>query len=181
MNAFWQLLEEKPYTKITVKDIVDICEINRNTFYYHFHDIPELLETILKKNADYVIHTYGRLVSPLDCLTPLVESCINRQKAILHIYCSINREIFLKELDRILLYAVTEYINTSQAARTLSSDDKKMYIWYYKCTLTGIVLDWLNDGMQYDVLASFAALHDLLNDTDKKISFQPAESVSELT
>lgn len=28
-NAFWQLLEEKPYSKITVKDIVDRCQINR--------------------------------------------------------------------------------------------------------------------------------------------------------
>ena len=36
-KAFWQLLEEKPYSKITVKNIVERCEINRNTFYYHFH------------------------------------------------------------------------------------------------------------------------------------------------
>ena len=48
VNAFWELLEEKPYNKITVKDIVDRCQINRNTFYYHFHDIPELLESIIK-------------------------------------------------------------------------------------------------------------------------------------
>ena len=37
-DAFWQLLEEKPYNKITVKDIVERCQVNRNTFYYHFHD-----------------------------------------------------------------------------------------------------------------------------------------------
>lgn len=48
-KAFWQLLEEKPYSKITVKNIVERCEINRNTFYYHFHDIPDLLDRILKK------------------------------------------------------------------------------------------------------------------------------------
>lgn len=44
INAFWQLLDEKPYNKITVKNIVERCQVNRNTFYYHFHDIPELLE-----------------------------------------------------------------------------------------------------------------------------------------
>ena len=28
-DAFWQLLEEKPYNKITVKDIVERCQENR--------------------------------------------------------------------------------------------------------------------------------------------------------
>ena len=55
-KAFWQLLEEKPYSKITVKNIVERCEINRNTFYYHFHDIPDLLDRILKRNADDIIN-----------------------------------------------------------------------------------------------------------------------------
>lgn len=43
IDAFWELLEEKPLSKITVKDIVERCQINRNTFYYHFRDIPLLL------------------------------------------------------------------------------------------------------------------------------------------
>lgn len=43
-DAFWQLLEEKPYNKITVQNIVECCQVNRNTFYYHFQDIPALTE-----------------------------------------------------------------------------------------------------------------------------------------
>ena len=52
IDTFWLLLEEKPYNKITVKDIVDRCQMNRNTFYYHFHDIPELLETAVKNDGN---------------------------------------------------------------------------------------------------------------------------------
>ena len=39
IDAFWQLLEEKPFNKITVQNIVERCHLNRNTFYYHFQDI----------------------------------------------------------------------------------------------------------------------------------------------
>jgi len=39
MESVLRLLEERPLNKITVKDIVDECGINRNTFYYHFEDI----------------------------------------------------------------------------------------------------------------------------------------------
>ena len=49
MKAFMQLLEERPLNKITVKDIVEVCGINRNTFYYHFEDIPSLIEAIVKE------------------------------------------------------------------------------------------------------------------------------------
>lgn len=34
--AFLELLDEKPLNKISVRDIVERCGINRNSFYYHF-------------------------------------------------------------------------------------------------------------------------------------------------
>jgi len=43
-EAFLAVLNEKSLGKITVKDITDRCGINRNTFYYHFADIPALAE-----------------------------------------------------------------------------------------------------------------------------------------
>ena len=35
-ESFWELLEEKPYNKITVRDIVNRCYVNRNTFLLLF-------------------------------------------------------------------------------------------------------------------------------------------------
>ena len=50
-STFVKLLSSKPFDKITIKDIVDTCEINRNTFYYHYSDIYGLLEEISKQNS----------------------------------------------------------------------------------------------------------------------------------
>ena len=44
--AFKELLLEKSIDKITINDITEKCGINRQTFYYHFHDIYELIEWI---------------------------------------------------------------------------------------------------------------------------------------
>ena len=38
IDAFWQLLEEKPFNKITVQNIVERCALYRKTVYYHFQD-----------------------------------------------------------------------------------------------------------------------------------------------
>ena len=44
MESFVHLMEKKPLEKITVRDLVDECGINRNTFYYYFQDIYAVLE-----------------------------------------------------------------------------------------------------------------------------------------
>lgn len=48
-NAFWNVLERKPFAKMTVKDIVDEAQVNRNTFYYHFDCIETLAQTCVKE------------------------------------------------------------------------------------------------------------------------------------
>ena len=39
-----QLMAERTLDKITVKEIVTRCGVNRQTFYYHFKDIYDLLD-----------------------------------------------------------------------------------------------------------------------------------------
>ena len=174
IDAFLQLLEEKPYNKITVNDIVEVYQINRNTFYYHFHDIPALLEEIVKRDTDHIIQTHQNFGSPLDCFAPLVQLCVRRQKAILHIYHSVHCEVFLKELDRLCLYAITQYIDTTTKELSLLPKDKELLIRFYKCALVGILLDWLNEGMHYDLLASFARICDLFNGSNQQAFLKAA-------
>ena len=178
IDAFWELLDKMPYNKITVKSIVELCQINRNTFYYHFHDIPELLESTIKQEADFIIQTYSKLGSPIDCLTPLAERCLNRKRALLHIYGSTQRETFINQLDRICLYVVNQYIETVTANLTLSPDDKVLLIRFYKCVLTGIFLDWLDAGMNYDLLKAFHRITELFDGSGKQAFLRAAKSMS---
>ena len=51
--TFISLLNKKPLNKITVKEIVEECGINRNSFYYHFDDIRRFLRKFsLKRLTD---------------------------------------------------------------------------------------------------------------------------------
>ena len=43
-DALDRLLEKKPLEKIRINDLTEACGVNRQTFYYHFHDIYELVE-----------------------------------------------------------------------------------------------------------------------------------------
>ena len=58
--ALKELLLEKPISKVTVQDIADRCEINRQTFYYHFTDIIDLVEWICIEDADKNLKEKGK-------------------------------------------------------------------------------------------------------------------------
>ena len=52
-TSFLKLLDERPLTRITVLDIAADCGINRNSFYYHYHDIPALIEEIIRDSRSF--------------------------------------------------------------------------------------------------------------------------------
>ena len=160
-NAFYALLEEKPLSKITVREIVERCGVNRNTFYYHFRDIPALLERIIKSRADQVVREHGRLESNPDCIEVILQFCRSDRQAILHIYRSVQREVFLDHLERLMLYSVEEFITTAARDLPIPPEDRDLLIRFYKCARIGIALDWLNAGMNYDILARADRVCDL--------------------
>ena len=48
-EALYQLMQEKPLNKITVKEICEVADVNRSTFYAYYQDIYDLHEKILKE------------------------------------------------------------------------------------------------------------------------------------
>ncbi len=43
VSAFLTLVESEDFDRITVTDLVEMCDISRQTFYYHFDDIDQML------------------------------------------------------------------------------------------------------------------------------------------
>lgn len=51
-NSLKELLESKRFEKITIKNIVEHCGLNRQTFYYYFQDKYELVNWIYDTEVD---------------------------------------------------------------------------------------------------------------------------------
>lgn len=45
-DALIALMQEKPFSKITAKDITDRADLNRATFYLHYNDVFDLLDEL---------------------------------------------------------------------------------------------------------------------------------------
>lgn len=170
VDTFRELLEERPLNKITVKDIAARCHVNRNTFYYYFADIPSLMEEIIEDMIDQVIRSYAKPDSPMDCLAPLAQYAAEHKRAMLHIYRSAQRETFQRGLDRIATYAITQYVDVVTKdifPPNVKSRERGLLIKYNKCTFVGGILDWLDNGMKYDVLSDAASVCKLLSEANQ--------------
>lgn len=174
-QSFLKLLNEKPLNKITVKDIVIDCGINRNSFYYHFADIPSLLEEILLDETGEIVHSQTDPGSLYDCLLKAVDFALNNKTAALHIYNSANRELLEQYVNRVSQRAVGDFIDIVSADYGLNKDDKEIIVMYYKCQLVGFLIDWLGRGMKYDLRDKLARLCELY-DGSMETAFKRASS-----
>ena len=59
-GALKELMDTKPFQKISVSDICERCQMNRKSFYYHFKDKYDLMNWIydtefigVAKNKNY--------------------------------------------------------------------------------------------------------------------------------
>ena len=149
MEAFAQLLEERPMNKITVKDIVTRCDINRNTFYYHFPDIPSLLLEMLEEKVTALIANHCPPGHPLDCIKPVLRYVETHKQAVLHVYRAVPLETFLLYINRLTQHTVDAYFSHIAKTTLIPARDAEILNRCYKCIVVGYALDWLDAGMQY--------------------------------
>jgi AcrR family transcriptional regulator len=146
-DTFIKLLNERPLSQITVKDIVAECGINRNSFYYHFSDLPALIEEILQERADRLVQDFPTIDNIEDCFYAAFRMVLENKRSIYHIYNSVNRDLFERYLMKSCVHVVTTYFDTAFAGQSIDPKDRGFLIRYYACSCFGTILDWLGRGL----------------------------------
>lgn len=159
--SFMKLLNEQPLNQISVRNIVEDCGINRNSFYYHFQDIPALIEEIVTEEADMLIKKYPTITSFDECVNVAFHFALENKKAVLHIYNSINRDIYEHYLMKMCDYVVTSYLDTAFANETIRESDRKILIRFFKCGIFGLSFEWITNGMKDDAINDVHRLAEL--------------------
>lgn len=160
-NSCVKLLNEKPFNQITVRDIVDDCGVNRNTFYYYFQDLPQLVESIANEEAERIISEYSSMDSFEECLNTAVDFALKNRKAALHIYRSVNRDTYEQYQWRVCEHTAVIYADKILSGRNVTDEDRGIIIDYIKCTCFGFIMGWLESGMRAEIQPRFHRLCEL--------------------
>lgn len=141
MEAFMELVIERDFKNITIKDITERATVNRATFYYHFLDKYELLETAISEN---VLQGVLKDVTSHEALTPeslndIFFSLLSFQTG-LATQCTRSYEAFTPKIETIV---------KEELGRTFRKLLKQEYSTWSneKIELTSIMISWSLFGM----------------------------------
>ena len=151
IDSFKKLLEEKPLKQITIRDIVDECGINRNTFYYHFDSIPNLIENILEEDTRDILLGNKDIKTIEDCLNIVADAILKNRTLVLHIYKSASRELFEDYHWRLCDHVVHAYVDKKLNESGISETDQRIIAGYIKSLLYGVASGWLENGLKDDI------------------------------
>ena len=168
-DSFVALLEKKPLSQITVKDICQASNINRNSFYYHFADLPTLVEYMVLQEADQLIAKYPTMDSLQECLNVTVEFALANRTVAMHLYNSNNRDIFEQYFMKITEHVVIKYFDTLVDGKNISDRDKSIIINYYKGLIYGLISEWMINGMNTDIKDDFRRLIEIYSGIPEEI------------
>lgn len=144
MSTFMQLLESESLDKITVRDIVEECEINRNTFYYHYSDIYDLLDDVFRVETEKFMSedvdentTFGEEYERAACFV------LKYKKAILHIYDSKKRDVLQNYLETLAFSFISRFVKKEADGYGLPDEDIDYITGFYTHAIVGNTLEWI--------------------------------------
>ena len=144
MSTFMQLLENESLDKITVRDIVEESEINRNTFYYHYSDIYDLLDDVFR------VETEKFMSEDMDENTTFGEEyeraakfVLKYKKAILHIYDSKKRDVLENYLETLAFSFINRFVKKEAEGYKLTQEDIDYITGFYTHAIVGNTIEWI--------------------------------------
>lgn len=151
-ESLMKLLARRTLDKITIQDIVDDCGYNRQTFYYHFHDIYDLIDWIFAAQTQELIEKC-RACGSLDVgVDAVIAYMRENRRLILNILRSVNGEKLLDNLYRSAQSIVLSALENHPGVQELSAEYRELVAEAFKYALAGLLIDWMRAGIPEDLV-----------------------------
>ena len=137
---------KKTLSKVTVSELVRDCQVNRNTFYYHFSDIYDLFKWTLDQEAVEVVRNINLIENTEEAMRFVLKYVDTNRHIINSAYDSMGHQEMKRFLYSDFIGIVRHTIDEGEKNLQVSvnSDFKDFMTMFYTIALVSILLDWLN-------------------------------------
>jgi len=149
-DSLRKLLSKRGLDKITVKDVVEDCGVNRQTFYYHFHDIYDLMEWVIRYDAEHILSKeldYSDWKTGLRSVMTYIQQ---NRNLILNAYHSVSHEVVADYLKKLMHPYILQVVRTE--AGNLDTppreEDVDFLVDIYTLVAAGIIMEWIGRRME---------------------------------
>lgn len=178
-ESLLELMKEKSFSEISVRDIADAADMNRGTFYLHYSGTAELLKSIeadLLEELQALIDAHiqetvaGGTVRPV--LEPLLDFAVSHREVCAVLFASSEASGFIQSLQELICRSGTSLVD-----RWYSPKDSGQTV-YYLSFLTwgaiGLLKEWFTQDMAMPREELLAAAQRMADGSAAEL-FSPAE------
>lgn len=152
LNGLTHLLRQKKIKDITVRELADLVDINRSTFYMHYSDIYDLLEKteqrLLEQLRSAAEHEWKSEFSPNHFFRFLKQTftILAENAQLCAVLLGPNGDIgFLRTIEELVREKGLQTMR-SFAPKTIHENDLQYTITYALSGCTGLITHWLNNN-----------------------------------
>ena len=142
-ETFSRMIDKEDIDKITVTKLIGECHISRQTFYYHFKDIMDVLEWTFRRSTQELAQRSLEAEDRIGALSAYV-SFVRQNKDKLEKLIYSRRWV---QIEGMLVEAVTIYL--AEIARSkvqdidISVDDMEVMLKFYASGMVGVLLQYV--------------------------------------
>ena len=149
-DALKTLMAQKPLDKITIQELMELCGMKRQNFYYHFEDIYDLLRWMFQEEAVSLLEQREGALLWQEGLLQLFRYLQENRAVCLCALRSLGRD-YIKRFFRENIYAII-YRSVAQMEEAIGGDggpedDVALLTHFYVIALAGTVESWLYGEM----------------------------------
>ena len=149
-ESLLKLMTDKPINKITIKEICELADVNRGTFYAHYNDQYDLLRQIQDEFADEVKELKEKketkVMSSVEMITELV-SYFGEQRSLCKIIFNTtgDYELINKLMDNAYVSFLDEW---RQKLKNVSETQMEMLYMFISNGSAAIIRHWVLGDME---------------------------------
>ncbi|MEE0511377.1 MAG: TetR family transcriptional regulator [Peptococcaceae bacterium] len=153
-EALLEAATHKPIDKVTVKDVVETCGITRQTFYYHFQDLLDVVEWLMAQRVDALLEKTLAADTPQGAIRVLVSTLEEQPDVISQLMNSRKRE----DAERIFFNAARTFFSelmrhSAVEPRIRYASDMDVALTFYSSAVVGVLIDSSRkDNVDLDIL-----------------------------
>lgn len=146
-DSLKDLMNKIPFCKITVQNVTEHCGLNRQTFYYHFKDMYDLLEWTYKNDLVKTIKKEKR--QDWEIIMRSVIRYAEKNKTFLR---NTNRSLRKETLERFMYPVVSKWVSLifSDACGDIyiKQNNKQFLLNFFTNGFIDFIIQWIGNGMQ---------------------------------
>ncbi len=141
-DSLTSLLEHKQLDRITVKYLVEYCGISRQTFYYHFQDIMDVLEWGAGQTVEQMLKESLNASNARDAINIFITHAIQKKEVSRRLLESSRRAEYETVIAKAIRTYLQELFRQKYTNPQITISDINLLLDFYSFGLVGILLKY---------------------------------------